>query len=83
MDLDCVPVHKHANMRLPLMSIYSEFLVSDLIPDSYTGLSPDSGAPTLRARGTEPHTHGIWSTSFCLVVTRPSVRTRLQIVRVG
>ena len=21
------------------------------------------------ARGTEPHTHGIWSTSFCLVVT--------------
>ena len=21
------------------------------------------------ARGTEPYTHGIWSTSFCLVVT--------------
>ena len=39
----------------------------------------------LCARGTEPHTHGIWSTSFRLVESR--VRTyigaRLQIVRVG
>ena len=39
------------------------------------------------ARVTEPHTHGIWSTSFRLVVTwlneRTYVRTRLQIVRVG
>ena len=28
-----------------------------------------SGAPAREARGTEPHTHGIWSTSFRLVVT--------------
>ena len=47
-----------------------------------------AGLPLARsARGTEPHTHGIWSTSFRLVVTwlteRTYVRTRLQIVRVG
>ena len=47
-----------------------------------------AGLPRARsARGTEPHTHGIWSTSFRLVVTwlteRTYVRTRLQIVRVG
>ena len=47
-----------------------------------------AGLPRARsARGTEPHTHGIWSTSFLLVVTwlteRTYVRTRLQIVRVG
>ena len=47
-------------------------------------------AALLRARnahGTEPHTHGISSTSFRLVVTwlteRTYVRRRLQIVRVG
>ena len=29
-----------------------------------------AGLPRARsARGTEPHTHGIWSTSFRLVVT--------------
>ena len=47
-----------------------------------------AGLPCARsARETEPHTHGIWSTSFRLVVTwlteRTYVRTRLQIVRVG
>ena len=46
-----------------------------------------AGLPHARsARGTEPHTHGMWSTSFRLVVTwlteRTYVRTRLQI-RVG
>ena len=47
-----------------------------------------AGLPRARnARGTEPHTHRSWSTSFRLVVTwlteRTYVRTRLQIVRVG
>ena len=37
----------------------------------------NSGAPAKRA-GTEPHTHGIWSTSFRLVVTRLTVRTYLR-----
>ena len=35
------------------------------------------------ARGTEPRTHRRWSTSFRLVVTGLTERTRLQIVRVG
>ena len=35
------------------------------------------------ARGTEPRTHRIWSTSFRLVVMGLTERTRLQIVRVG
>ena len=47
-----------------------------------------AGLPHARSeRGTEPYTHGIWSTYFPLFVTwlteRTYVRTRLQIVRVG
>ena len=43
-----------------------------------------AGLPRARsARGTEPHTHGIWSTSLRLVVTWLTERARLQIVRVG
>ena len=43
-----------------------------------------AGLPRARsARGTEPHTHGIWSTSLRLVVTWLTKRARLQIVRVG
>ena len=34
----------------------------------------NSGAPT-RAKRTEPHTHGMWSTSFRLVVTSLTERT--------
>ena len=36
----------------------------------YESVSLIAGLPRARsARGTEPHTHGIWSTSFHLVVT--------------
>ena len=38
-----------------------------------------AGLPRARsARGTEPHTHGIWSTSFLLVVTWLTERTYVR-----
>ena len=41
-----------------------------------------AGLPRARsARGTEPHTHGIWSTSFRLVVTWLTERTYVRVYR--
>ena len=47
--------------------------VHGFFPDlsrTYDMIRVIAGLPRARsARGTEPHTHGIWSTSFRLVVT--------------
>ena len=59
--LTLILILKRIRIRILTLTITTLILIPILII---------AGLPRARsARGTEPHTHGIWSTSFLLVVT--------------
>ena len=58
------------NARILIFYLSIKAWEEKFLPKSHLGWFFLAGLPRARsARGTEPHTHGIWSTSFRLVVT--------------